>query len=247
MKPMLARPFKAELIKWPGFVQPKLNGLRALWLEKEGVLLSRDQNVWMECVLPQVFEALKEVKEFCRFWYGDKLKNFIGFDGEIYCHGMSLQQINSRGAVIRKSPHADCGKLRFNVFDIISNEPQDKRFEFHTFLTQSCQARGIEWVPTHFCQNQNSFDELYNLYFHQLHYEGVMWRDEKAGYGFEHLCTNQENRWNCIVKRKPRQDVVARILNRVEGEGKHAGMVGGHGVSQEPIAKSPAWCGALSA
>ena len=29
---------------------------------------------------------------------------------------------------------------------------------------------------------------------------------------------------------------------------EHGGSyVGGHGVSQEPIAKSPAWCGALSA
>lgn len=31
-----------------------------------------------------------------------------------------------------------------------------------------------------------------------------------------------------------------RGLRRISG-------VGGHGVSQEPIAKSPAWCGALSA
>lgn len=223
MKPMLARAFNASLIKWPGFVQPKLNGLRAMWLHEEEVLLSRDQHVWNESVLPHVFEGLRQLTEHIKFFFSqDTCK---GIDGEIYCHGMSLQQINSRGSVNRKSPHADYGKLKFNVFDVVSLLPQEKRFEFLDYLAGQ-SFPGIEEVPTHLCHSQEEFDRLYDLYLNKERYEGVMWRDRTAPYGFDFMCGNKENRWNTIVKRKPRQDLVARILNRVEGEGKHAGMVG---------------------
>lgn len=221
---MLARPFKADLIKWPGFVQPKLNGLRAVWLHKEKVLLSRDQHVWDASVLPHVFKGLELLEDFVRFFYPDRT-NFVGFDGEIYCHGMSLQQINSRGSVNRKSPHVECGKLSFCMFDVIADEPQEKRLEFLDFMTGT-SLPGLSYVPSHFCQSQEEFDKLYDLYLNKERYEGVMWRERFSSYGFEHKCSNKENRWNCLVKRKPRQDLVARILNRVEGEGKHQNMVG---------------------
>ena len=224
MKPMLARAFNPTLIKWPGFVQPKLNGLRAMWLPKEEVLLSRDQHIWDETTLPHVFKGLRLLNDFVNFFYPDR-RGFVGFDGEIYSHGMSLQQINSRGSVNRKSPHADCGVLKFHMFDVIGNFPQEKRFEFLDFMTGT-SLPGLEFVSTHLCHSQEEFDRLYELYLNKERYEGVMWRDRTAPYGFDFMCGNKENRWNTIVKRKPRQDLVARILNRVEGEGKHAGMVG---------------------
>jgi ATP-dependent DNA ligase len=58
-------------------------------------------------------------------------------------------------------------------------------------------------------------------------YEGGMYRDYNAPYGFEHNCGNKENRWWSIQKRKDFLDMKAKIVDIYEGEGGFAGMLGG--------------------
>lgn len=223
MKPMLARPFKERLIKWPGYVQPKLNGLRCLYHFNSRTMESRDEHMWNYCVLPHIHDALHLISDDLQWALGEA----VALDGEIYCHGLSLQQINSRGSVNRVEPHANYEKLEFHVFDIVVDLPMKDRVDLLSAVEILIPSNfPIKIVPTHYCDRQQTFDELYLLYHVQQNYEGVMWRDPDASYGFSHNCTNKENRWDCIVKRKPRQDLLAHIIGRVEGEGKYLGSLG---------------------
>ena len=87
---------------WPRWAMPKLNGVRAMWVPGVG-LFSKDGVPYESGVLPHIEEALADTK--------------LWLDGELYAHGMSLQQINSRAGVNRVRPHADHAAIGFHVFD----------------------------------------------------------------------------------------------------------------------------------
>jgi len=107
----LAYPFEAKrLSKWepPFIVQPKLDGERCRAVVRNGsvVLLSSEANV-IESV-PHINKALQE-----KFRSSE-----IELDGELYCHGKSLQEIHS--IVSRRANlHPQFEDIQFFAFDII--------------------------------------------------------------------------------------------------------------------------------
>lgn len=192
---MLAKVYKPKLVTYPCYVQPKLNGVRALWLGDR--LQSRshgkvDASHWDPNVLPHIFESL------------NKLPNYA-FDGELYCHGLRLQEINSRVRVTSKKPHKEAERISYNIFDLIVPE---KGFEERHEILKDIESKlgaHLNLVETVYCHSKNFSD----LCYHQWKgsgYEGMMYRTRTASYGFEHNCGNQENRWNCLLKRKERMD-----------------------------------------
>ena len=66
-------------------------------------LFSRTGCPYEPGVLPHIEAALAQ----CTLW----------LDGELYSHGMSLQQINARAGVVRAKPHADHAAVSFNIID----------------------------------------------------------------------------------------------------------------------------------
>ena len=150
------------------------------------------------------------------------------YDGELYCHGMSLQEINKRVAVKRHSPHADVAVIKYVIFDIVSPHPFSQRAEGLKKLTQivnDLQLKHIEICPTFLSANAVESSHFFNEWVANG-YEGLMYRDPHAHYGFQHLCGNKENRWKCLLKRKPTFDDEVTIIGVVEGKGKHAGRLG---------------------
>ena len=98
----LAKELSGRKADSPRFATPKLNGIRAMWVPGVG-FFSKDGVAYEGGTLP-VIEAL--------------LKNCVLFlDGELYVHGMSLQQINSIAGVVRNKPHESNGLMQFHVFD----------------------------------------------------------------------------------------------------------------------------------
>lgn len=210
MKPMLAHKYSESKIRYPVYVQPKLNGIRATHIR--GIFQSRDENNWDESVLPHLFTQLKGFQ--------------IPTDGELYRHEMSLQEINSRVAVKRTKPHDKVHVIQYHIFDLIIDSPFYQRAKAMAQLRNERRFNdAIQFVDTYLVHSQNEADYYYRR-FRDVGFEGMMYRDPHAPYGFEWNCGNKENRWNCLLKRKEMQDDVATIIGFNEGEGQFVGALG---------------------
>ncbi|MDH1237264.1 hypothetical protein [Stutzerimonas stutzeri] len=110
-KPMLAHPIdkvKPEAIDWDNaFAQPKLDGHRCLF--KGGVLYSRNGKV---INLPHIVEAI-EARGLAD----------LHLDGELYIHGMLLQDIGS----LVKKPREESRKLQYHIYDVVAPLPYEQR------------------------------------------------------------------------------------------------------------------------
>lgn len=202
MKPMCAFKWQdhRHKIAYPFYVQPKLNGVRALY--HQGIMQSRglreeEGKVWNPEV---VAHFTNDLLKAC-------LPNWL-LDGELYCHGKSLQQINSAIAVKRLKASDKTQEIQYHIFDIIDtanlHRPFHERFELlHLLKTLmvSHSTTSIRVVPTTFVDVPGLDDELYATYRAEG-YEGLMYRIPSAPYGFAEECGNKENRWKYLLKRK---------------------------------------------
>lgn len=220
MKPMLAFPFTPKRAKFPAFAQPKLNGIRALWLGNK--LLSRgrpnEEGIeWLPEVLPHIFSALSLLAE--------KLGSPTLLDGELYCHGLSLQQINRRVAVKRIEPHDNVLPIKYHIFDIPHQAPFSQRAVWLSNLAKLVESdlllsNALSIVPSTYVNSHEEFERYFKLQ-RSDGFEGAMYRSPHAGYGFAASCTNKENRWTTLLKRKAELDIEATIIGREKGtEGK---------------------------
>jgi DNA ligase-1 len=212
IKPMLAQKFNPLKATYPLFIQPKYNGIRALWRPDRSTFQSRDCHFWSPEILPHLFTELTRHK--------------YPFDGELYCHGMSLQQINSRVAVKRVAPHDDVRSIKYYIFDIPVMESMYRRAMALDKLREIFSGCPHIVIAPTILINSHIECEYYYKMFREQEYEGAMLRDPNAVYGFEHHCGNKENRWKCLLKKKETQDIEATVVGCVEGNGKYTGMLG---------------------
>lgn len=187
-------------LSFPFYVQPKLNGVRALY--HQGVMQSRglreeEGKVWDPSVVSHFTTPLLQACPST--WL---------LDGELYCHGKSLQQINSAIAVKRKSKSSITDEIQYHVFDIVDANSLHRPFHERAEMLEKLktllvfyQASTVQVVPTVCVNNPGLDDELYALYRSQG-YEGLMYRLPSAPYGFAEECGNKENRWKYLLKRK---------------------------------------------
>ena len=203
---MLAKLFKKRHIDYPCYIQPKLDGVRALWLgdRLQSRSYGRDEEiVWNEEVLPHIFKSLRGLPN-C--W----------LDGELYHHGWSRQKINSVARVKSNKPHHQHQLLYYHVFDLISDEPFSRRQEKLQDLAKEIK-NPLFLVDTVFCHSEHFGDMCYRNW-KKDGYEGAIYRDMHAHYGFLHDCPNMENRWTRILKRKDRLDIECECIGIKESE-----------------------------
>lgn len=172
---------------FPCFIQPKLNGVRLVFDGEN--LISNDQQTWLPEVLHPIVKDLRSIYHSIGF----------PFDGELYCHGKSLQQINSIVSINRKTAHEKINQITYNIFDIVAPLSFRERFSFlrETF----CPRANLLLVDTTFVNLETTADQLYAFYRGEG-YEGIMYRQPQAPYGLLTNCTNKENRWKHLLKRK---------------------------------------------
>jgi DNA ligase 1 len=200
---MKAYPFEeSRLAKWapPYIVQPKFDGVRCRSIPiqtgpkgNEVMLLSSEENVIYS--VPHINYALQGVT--------------AELDGELYCHGMSFEEIisiTSRTVNI----HPDHKKIQFHVFDIVNEEPQMKR----SIIIEN--LRGINpliqvapfWVCSSLDEVLKTYDQIINL-----GYEGIIVRHTQAPY--------IRKRSTFVMKFKPKKEDTYEIIGFVEEESKH--------------------------
>lgn len=103
LKPMLAKGFRdCKKLTWPASLQPKFDGLRCLAYRKDGrvFLQSRGGDPYSVAHIAEELEAV--------------LPDGLILDGELYSHGISLQQVNS---LVRR-PQPDSLLVEYHVYDV---------------------------------------------------------------------------------------------------------------------------------
>lgn len=194
---------KKKYETYPCYIQPKLDGLRAMW--RDGALYSRDGIRYEESILPHIFKALSRVS--------------VPLDGELYCHGMRLGQINSRAGINRKTAHKEHLKIGFHVYDYVSPQPfsERQRILYDGF---GHNPDHITYVETMLCDSANDATKMFKLYRSQG-FEGAMLRNSASPYGLPADCGNKENRWHYLLKYKDWSDLEALVV------GFNPGKLGG--------------------
>ncbi len=189
-------PFEEKrLAKWqpPYIVQPKYDGVRcrAVPTETSGyILLSSEENVIYSVPhLNIIFNSLRLTAEL---------------DGELYCHGMSFEEIIS---ITSRTVHlsSDYEKIQFHLFDIVNDQPQLRRQIIIENLRDL--SYHIQVAPFWLCENlddvMRAYDKIINM-----GYEGIIVRHQFAPY--------ERKRSNLVMKFKPKKEDNYEIIGYEE-------------------------------
>lgn len=227
MKPLLAHVYEPHRVTYPCYVQPKLNGIRALY--KSGRFQSRDQIPFPVGLLDHLAKPLVEI-----FGTGDSSPLL---DGELYVHGWPLQRINAAVTPVRQLPTEDTVKVEYHVFDVVDyGKSFEERINIQPaigFLRKSDVK--INCVYTERVTSQQKADDAYADYVAQG-YEGMMYRLGDCPYTKpkqpvalhntylpslrSSFISNKDNRSRYLLKRKSWTDDEFEFLSLNETTGE---------------------------
>lgn len=209
---MKCYPFEEKrLAKWtpPYIVQPKYDGVRCRAypssLEPGNyMLLSSEENVIFST--PHILDELK------------RLRLMAELDGELYCHGMSFEEIlsiTSRSVNL----HPNYQTIQFHIFDIVNRQLSQMQ---RTILIENLRnlSPWIKVAPFWIC---DSFDEVTNAYDAIIKegYEGIIVRN------CEGLYETKRSTW--VMKFKPKktdQYTIVGYQEEVTKDGTPKGRLG---------------------
>ena len=222
MKPLLAHIYDPARVTYPCYVQPKLNGIRALY--QNGFFQSRDELPFTPGLLDHLAKPLKES-------FGPE----VILDGELYVHGWPLQRINAAVTPVRSQPMEDTLKVEYHVFDAVA---LGKSFKERHFANQHIhQLYPIRWVQTVKIEDEQQANSWYAGFVESKH-EGMMYRLGDCPYTFpkqpnplkhhsrSKFLSDKDNRVWHLLKRKDWQDHEYECIAVTQGEGKYKGTLG---------------------
>lgn len=187
---MLARDYTKvpHQVKWAPTsysVQPKMDGLRLTYGTRyhDGIkpeLLTRKGEVYVVNHISMVGNALLDIIE------EDTGTRPRALDGELYVHGMPLNEINKRA---KKDMGCETERLQYYLFDLVYEN--DLTFiERYSILEDAIKryseqepelSKWLELVPNHVIDSEEDMIELHKMYAGEG-YEGVIIRQNDATY-----------------------------------------------------------------
>ena len=201
-RPMLAHTIenKRSSVVFPGYVQPKLDGVRCL-LTDDGFYSRNGKKI---LGVPEL-EKLT-VKAFSN----------IPLDGELYSADMTFQQIIASVRRTKNIKEDLC--IKYHVYDLANNEQFVHRHIKLTATYMSVLTPCIVLVPTH---KVLSWQDLENRMeqFVSEGYEGLMYRHPNSFYQFG-------KRSKFLLKHKHMKTEDVMCVGYKEGKGKYEGMLG---------------------
>jgi ATP-dependent DNA ligase len=145
------------------YVQPKLDGMRMIVTRQHGKLVAYSRKGKLIETLPHIMASLENLIPEGAYW-----------DGEIYRHGLTLQQIMS----LAKRPQTGSEKLQYHVFDVIEDTPFSERFEATRYIGD---PHAIVRVDTRLLRDAESLPVIMQQARRQG-YEGLILRNGSATY-----------------------------------------------------------------
>jgi len=188
---------------------PKLNGLRCMYIPGQG-FYSRDGKRWNDAVLNHIIPPTTD---------------YI-LDGELYCHGMSLQKINAAVCVNRIEPGENANWIKFFAFDLV--EPKFNALTRMLLLEKIIndhreEIEMLTMVEWEICKTRIELDACYTDYLAKQ-FEGQML---KSVFGSYMPQGTKERRTMNLQKRKPFiPDEFLCVGRVISTEGKCAGKLG---------------------
>lgn len=220
IRPMLAKTYIQSKFIAGMFAQPKLDGIRALY--QDGQFVSRDGIVWSDNCFRDLRAYLLSV-----------IPPGTILDGEFYIHGTSLQQINSRCAVKRITPHPKESEIVYHCFDTVQLLPFYDRYVMFSQQNPMSHSQ-FAYVPTFRLTNVSEGTTMF-LRFKRDRYEGLMYRHPTDPYSIPSMCGNKQNRSWSLMKRKSWLDLDATIVGCLSGEGKYSETLGSFSLAYNGI------------
>lgn len=198
---MLCHPFTERRFKrWNSnyFIQPKFKGERGrVVIDEDGVVRLFSSSAKPVTGVPHIIKAYQKIATKFRI-------TKVELDGELYCHGMSQNEI--RSIVSRqKNTHPNHDVIEHHLYDWVSDESQVVRLakleSFYRNFLSSCPYFALSPWTEH-----NHLDELWPILEHyiDLGYEGVVLRHYNG--------VHERKRSHWIMKLKPREEDVYEIV-----------------------------------
>lgn len=197
-KPMLAHPIhKVKLVEFPAHIQPKLDGHRSIITRRNGrmMIYSRggDEIKSMEHVLACFDNVVAED---------------MFLDGELYVHGMKLQDIGS--LIKKRQPGSE--KVVFHAYDIMLDQPYAQRLNILRAMinTDRLLDESVILTPTNIVSSMEEAMVFRNQAIEDG-YEGAMLRTPDEGY-------QAGKKSRTLLKLKTFDDSEHAIVDVIEGK-----------------------------
>ena len=201
--PMLAHDYhkRGKDIKFPCFVQPKLDGVRCIF--KNGVLTSRQGKVFPN--MDHITQDLKDVD--------------LVLDGELYSNTLNFQQFVG---LVRKKKHNDAEKqllhqVKFHVYDCVNDKPFSERTEAISELFSKRMYAFSEPLLTEECKTKEDLKKFHDKYVAEGK-EGLIIRNKD---GLYQLAARSKD----LQKYKEFEDAEYKVTGFTDGEGLEKGLV----------------------
>lgn len=186
--PMLAQDFKKHESKvtYPCFVQPKLDGMRALGTNSE--LKSRKN---------------KSIDNMSHIFHGIEYMRHYILDGELYAHGENFQR---NMELIKKYRYGESEMIKYHVYDMIIPDLSFKeRYAVLKDFLEVHTPPNVELVPTYEINSKEELMEYHKMFLEQG-YEGTMVRHSESSY-------ESNKRSYSLLKFKDFQDLACEIID----------------------------------
>ena len=211
-RPMLAHSYvdSGKKIKYPCFVQPKLDGLRCITSLYKGDVRFQSRTGGEFMCLSHLVAPLKRIFQKC--------PEMI-LDGELYTMEVPFEEL--AGLIKRKTcASADRDRLKlvhYHIYDIVDDTlPYRERLSLLDEMAPSFLT-GLESVETH---RVTGFEEAKQLFSHFVEngYEGIMLRNEEGMYRCNYRSYD-------LQKYKEFQEEEFPIVGFTQGKGRDEGTV----------------------
>jgi DNA ligase-1 len=226
-KPMLAEEFQdyRDIVQYPVFTQPKLDGIRCQASYEESVeLYTREGNPIIS--VPHIVEQLQTLwKAILKHSLYPQVVPIIKFDGELYNHIYSSDFDMIKSIVKReKSLHDEYKTMEYHIYDVVLDSASfaDRRRFLDTIETLVSEERldipNIKFVLTDVASSEKELEVLFEEYL-EKDYEGLMVRWDN---GYQHKRTKY------LLKYKIFDENEFEIVDILEGRGNlmgHAGRI----------------------
>lgn len=192
--PMLAHEFKKHKnkVKFPVYVQPKLDGYRMVYDGVSDKILSRTGKEYTILINTPLHSELKKIA-------GNSI-----LDGELYVHDQTFA-FEAYGILRKKKLSTGDAKILdqiiYNVYDTMAPGPYVERYATLRRIVKN--TKHISLVKTEICPDMTCVDKLHNLFL-QDNYEGSMVRSSDGIY--------INNRSTALLKYKNFDDAEFKVI-----------------------------------